>query len=759
MKKNKTTSELVIPKIKDWQAILTIIVLVTIFFRDILLQKAYFWEDFLYQFYPFRNFAAVTIANGELPLWNPYTFSGTPFQADIQSALFYIPNLLLSIFVSNGKLNFFWLELLIIVHIMFAGVGMYYLAKEFKIPSLFALVSGLVFALSGFMITHVIHQVMICQVAWLPIILLLFRRALASSSFLYAILCGLLLGHAVLAGFPQLSLYIFFFLFLYFVFEWVVPNNKKELKARIRMISVTVLIVVIAISFTAIQILPTLELAPLSQRAEITYEKSQEGQLSWGQLITMIVPKFFGSSGAQGSTFWGNGAYWAYWETCFYTGIPAVIFLLFILFSVNKNRYWVFFTGISLFAILYALGDNFILHKIFFSFVPGFDKFRSIGRMTFLSTFSISLLSGFGLQEFFNMANIQSNKTKKILIISTGILVLLWLSVMIGFLQPTDNLRYYNQIHSMSVGETTTALILGLITIGILYLIFRRTLSPLSGIIGLMIIQFVDINIFGFNQNNGTTNPDEYYERTRTLVNIIKQDAHNDYFRVNSRRENYMILDRNQGMIDRIYMMEGYTPLALQRIYPPVKDFDHACDLLNAKYRVSIDEQNKSMRLATTSTFVPRAFFVYQTKIVNNEEELKRYMSSETFDPRKVVVFEETPEMILDDNNDTLKGNAEITSYKINSISLKVSTPLSGYLVLSEIFYPGWKAYVDGEEKKVYRANWSLRAIPIHAGEHKVDVRFEPQSFYTGAWITFITIGLSAIGIVYSIIRKKRNDI
>ena len=759
MKKSKTTPELVIPNIKDWQAILTIVVLVMIFFRDIIFQKAFFWEDFLYQFYPFRNFAAVTIANGELPLWNPYTFSGTPFQADIQSALFYIPNLLLSFFVSDGKLNFYWLELLIIVHIMLAGVGMYFLAKEFNIQKLFSLVSGLVFALSGFMITHVIHQVMICQVAWLPIILLFFKRALTRSSFLYAILCGLLLGHAVLAGFPQLSLYIFFFLFLYFVFELIFGIKPKGFKTGIRTILIATLIITIAISFTAIQILPTLELAPLSQRAEITYEKSQEGQLTWEQLVTMIVPKFFGSSGAQGSTYWGSGVYWVYWETCFYVGITTLILILFTLFSVKKDRYWIFFIGVSLFAILYALGDNFFLHKLFFNFVPGFDKFRSIGRMTLLSTFSFSLLSGFGLQEFFNILNVQSNKIKKILMISSGILVLLWLSVMIGFLQPTDNLRYYNQFHTIAVDETTTALILGLLTIGILFLIFRRTLSPLAGVIGLIILHFIDINIFGFNQNNGSTNPDEYYERTKTLVNIIKQDAQNEYFRVNSRRENYMILDRNQGMIDRIYMMEGYTPLALQRIYPPVKDFDHACDLLNAKYRVSVDEQNKSMHLTTASTFVPRAFFVYRTKIINDEEELKKYMSSESFEPRKVVVFEETPDMILDDDSDSLKGNAEITSYKINSISLKVSTPKNGYLVLSEIFYPGWKAYVDGREKKVYRANWSLRAIPIEAGEHKVDVRFEPKSFYTGAWITFITIGLSSIGIVYSLLRKKRNNI
>src|SRR2546426_8702641 len=106
--------------VKDWHAILTITLLVAFFFRDILLQKAFFWEDFIYQYYPFRNFAAVSLKNGQLPLWNPYTFNGMPFQADIQTALFYIPNLLLTMFVSDGRLQLFSLEVMIILHYVIA---------------------------------------------------------------------------------------------------------------------------------------------------------------------------------------------------------------------------------------------------------------------------------------------------------------------------------------------------------------------------------------------------------------------------------------------------------------------------------------------------------------------------------------------------------------------------------------------------------------------------------------------------------------
>src|ERR1700690_985538 len=93
-----------LPDVKDWHAIVCILLLAGGFFRDILLEKAFFWEDFIYQYYPFRNFAAVSLRGGALPLWNPYTFNGMPFQADIQTAVFYIPNLLLTFFVSGGRL-------------------------------------------------------------------------------------------------------------------------------------------------------------------------------------------------------------------------------------------------------------------------------------------------------------------------------------------------------------------------------------------------------------------------------------------------------------------------------------------------------------------------------------------------------------------------------------------------------------------------------------------------------------------------------
>lgn len=113
---------------KDWQCVALLAVLVIVFFREILLGHAFLWEDFLYHDYPSRNFASVSLSMGEIPLWNPYSFNGMPFLADIQKTVFYLPCTVLALFVKDGQLSFYWLELMIILHYVLAGVTMFYLA-------------------------------------------------------------------------------------------------------------------------------------------------------------------------------------------------------------------------------------------------------------------------------------------------------------------------------------------------------------------------------------------------------------------------------------------------------------------------------------------------------------------------------------------------------------------------------------------------------------------------------------------------------
>jgi uncharacterized membrane protein YfhO len=741
--------------LKDWHAVVCIIGSVIIFFRDILLQNAYMWEDFLYQFYPIRNFAAASMAHGELPLWNPYTFNGMPFQADIQSALFYIPNLILTLFVSGGHLHFYWVELFVILHYIIAGIGMYYLVKSYDLNKLAALFSAIVFMLSGFMVTHTIHPWIIYHAAWLPLILLLFKKALLEKSLFYTIICGLVLGHSVLTGSPQVSLYIFLFLLFYFLSEFI-SSIKVSLKSALSTVPPAAGVIIIAIAITAIQLLPTIELAPLSNRAEISYEKSLEGSLNPEQLITIFAPKFFGEQSALTNTYWGPGGYGQYWETSIYLGIAVLILTIIALLTLYRNRFVVFFCIILLFSILYALGDGFFLHKSFFFYIPGFNLFRNPARMSLLFTFAASILSGFGLNELIKMQSANISKVNKVIIINLVTGAVIWLLVQLGLFQNASNPEYLAQIREMATRETSIFIFI-LVCIGVLLLGFSKAkISPVLLPILFILIQLIDINIFGSTQNNGKTSPTEYYKNTEQLVNYLKEDGKDEYFRINSRQGGNMILDRNQGMVDNIYMMEGYTPLSLKRIYPPASSWDKICDLLNAKYRISIDPANGNRSMTKSSTYLPRAYFVDNYKILSDEEKINQFMMNQEFNPKQTALLEEDPKFLSGARNDSSSGKADISSYKLNSISLDVSTPQNGILLLSEIYYPGWNAYIDGVKQKILRANWNLRAIPVTKGAHAVDVRFEPESFRRGAFITMTSILLSVIGIVYSLYKKEK---
>jgi uncharacterized membrane protein YfhO len=741
--------------LKDWLAIVIIITSVIIFFRDIILMKAFLWEDFLYQYYPFRNFAAVAISQGELPLWNPFTFNGTPFQADIQSALFYIPNLLLTLFVSNGQLHFYWVELFEVLHFIIAGIGMYYLMRSYKLESYSALFSAFVFMYSGFMVTHTIHQTIINHVAWLPLIVLLFRKAISEKSLLYTILCGLVLGHSVLAGFPQLSLYIFLFLLFYFLFKFIL-TLKDSFPKSLQIIFPALGVVVIAIAITCIQLLPTIEIAPFSARAEITYEKSLEGSLTPEQIITLFIPKFFGEFSATGNSYWGPGSYGQYWETNIYIGIAALVFVFLALYKSYRNRYVIFFGIVMLFSLLYTLGDAFFIHNVFFHYVPGFKIFRNPGRMALLFIFASSALSGFGLEALIKSQKSDASKLNRFIVICTGIGAVIWLLVQFGLFQNTIPTEYLQQIHEIVTKESNVSIILLLVISVVLFVFLKQKVSPTALAMLILLIQFVDINIFGSNYNNGTTDPSTYYSNTKQLVNHFKEEGQNEYFRINSRSGHFMVLDRNQGMVDRIFLMEGYTPLALQKIYPPTKSWEQTCDLLNAKYRIATDSATNKNYLEKSNTYLPRTYFVYDYKVITDEAKTKLFMQSNDFNPRNVALLEEDVHLTGDKNNNWSSWKANITSYKLNSISLDVFTPKDGILMLSEIFYPGWVAYIDGIRQKVLKADWNLRALLIKHGNHKVEIKFEPQLFRIGIWLSLISIGLCVGGIVYLFIAKKK---
>ncbi len=743
-----------------WQAITILALLVVIFFREILLGAAFLWEDFLYFSYPVRNFAATSVAMGSMPLWNPYTFNGMPFLADIQTTVFYLPCMLLSLFTAGGRLGFYWLELMQVAHYVLAGACMFYLARSFGLRNLPALFSGAAYMLSGFMIVHAIHQQIITMVAWYPLILLFFRNALTRKEWVWVFLTALVLGHSILAGYPQLSLYFYFFLFIFFLFELLTTYQGKALFSRpaLTVILKAGIIVALSVAVAMIQLLPTYEISGLSQRAQITYEKASEGTLAWSQLLTLFLPKLFGTAGATGSTYWGPGTYWYYWETCIYLGALPLLLTILSATLIKKNKYVAFFWGYALFSLLFALGDNFFIHRLFFNFVPGFSTFRNPARMGIFLSFAAAILSGFSLNRLM-YAERDARSDKRLLTILGGTVgagVLLWLLVISGsFTDTLNSLRNAQEMLSGIRKDAFVSLLILVVSAALIYALIRGV-GVRGARLALIPVFFIDMLLFGGSQNNSPTDPKEYFGRSAAIVNFFKEQGKSELFRVNTRNSQGMIMDRNQGMIDRIFMMEGYTPLALQRAYAPLGSLDAEYDLLNVKYKTVTNEQTRSLSIARHETYFPRAFFLYKIHTVHGDSALVSYLKSPDFDHRTTAVLEKDPYFTLAPAPGEPKWSARITGYENNRIDLDLSTNRDGLLVLSEIYYPGWKAYVDGKETEVYCTDYNLRGFFVPQGSHTAVVRFEPASYTRGLWVSVVTLLICGAGLTVPYVRARK---
>jgi hypothetical protein len=149
---------------------------------------------------------------------------------------------------------------------------------------------------------------------------------------------------------------------------------------------------------------------------------------------------------------------------------------------------------------------------------------------------------------------------------------------------------------------------------------------------------------------------------------------------------------------------------------------------------------------------LPRAFVVGQVKVISDEEKILSELA--LFDPRKLAILEEKPGWTLDASS--LFQEAEVTFYSPNKIVVQANLSSPGLLVLSELWYPGWRAYDNGQEVKIHRANYLLRSVYLEAGWHTVEFVYDPFSFKVGRWVSAGAV-LGLVVYVLSVIRHQRD--
>ena len=144
---------------------------------------------------------------------------------------------------------------------------------------------------------------------------------------------------------------------------------------------------------------------------------------------------------------------------------------------------------------------------------------------------------------------------------------------------------------------------------------------------------------------------------------------------------------------------------------------------------------------------MPQAFIVRNYVIAKNRDEATVAMTSPTFDYRTMITLTEEP--YIDISADSIRSDEmpEVMRNDPNEIDIKVSLQKPGILVLGEVYYPAWVAYVNGARQKVMRANDTMRAVPLPAGMHTIEIRYESDPFRLGGMIALFTLAV-ALGVI-----------
>jgi hypothetical protein len=711
-------------------------------------------NDLTNMFLHWLRFAVSSIRRGQFPLWNPNLFSGIPFVANPQPALFYPPTWLALLVPVTRALG--WI---IVLHVWLAGVGMYAWLRSEGASAMGALVGGAVFAFSGYVFVRVCagHLGVITTGAWLPLVLWAYRRAVDRCSWRVAVVGGLPVGLSILAGHTATFIYVALGLAVYAAFcAWENWQNSQETRSLPRsLVSLTPLawagvMLLVGVALSAVQLLPLAELAMHSTRqADSSYDFA--ARFSWppGYLLTLLVPNFFGEPARTG--YWGDGIYD---EFIFYVGVlPLVLALLGLRM---RHRLTPFLGILGLGALLLALGEYGSLHLLFYRFLPLFQMTRAPARAGFLFTLAAAALAGLTVTALQSSFANRGEERKRLLrplqwpairAVAGRALAL----VVIGFTafawgresNPAAG-RLWHQANQVAL-----FLLFFLLSSGLL-IVWHGTSRARPGL-ALLALGLVVLDLWTFG--NGTVETVQVEESAYwRIVNQAMSDSQsarvlpwglNDF-------------DQNGGMTFEVRSVFGYDPLTLQRYSEFITSWPdpraRTYDLLNAGYLVTASSYDPPQEdpldapqlvLEQSGVWVyerpaalPRAWVVSQIEVMDEAAMLTRVHEPD-FDPRTTALLDAPVECIGTTTNP--EDQVEIVRYEGNRIEAQVQGG-GGLLIFSDVEYPGWRATVDDNPAQLLRADYLLRALCVPAGEHRVVLVYDPPLLKWGLAITGLTL-------------------
>ena len=576
--------------------------------------------------------------------------------------------------------------------------------------------------------------------------------------------------------FANSDLFIFN-LFFYILFFYIYPDLKLpkfNFKRYIPLISFFSLRILIS----SIQLFPGFELAKNSIRLiDPSVALAGASYLPFKNLLTAVAPDFLGNPATY--NYFGKGFYDSFY---FFAGTGAILLLFLSITQIKKEKNILFWTGCLLLSLIMVF-DNFLgklLQRTFF--LSGGVAARAL----FITDFSLAILSAYGLQKVLE----GKIKNKYFLIVGGLFLGIFFLAVFKAFLttDPVNRL--------VSERNLVIPFFFLITSFGILLAVKKY---PVAALIFLL---FTSAQLLYSARKYLSFSKKELLFPTTPVIDFLKerQVESKEPFRVELGSvipQNFLIpygletvsgydalLPRRMGEYIKIVATEQ-LPNNIARVQFVDSYYSPNYPLFNLKYvlakktdeegsfnsqgkyfgffddrRVKLVFEDKTVGVFEDTIAFPRAFWVYDYEVAGSSEDFVKIFQS-GIDLRRKVILEKEP------NLSRVKRESKIDKITWNKndpneIILKVESNQPGLVFLSNNFFPGWKAYVDGRQTEIYRANYTFQAIVVDKGDHEVKLFYNPLSFRIGKFLSFISFCLLLLLILTStlfncpvIIKKK----
>jgi hypothetical protein len=791
-------------KSTDFLAGLTLFFASILFFCDLFDGKYLLTErDLGPYFIPPRFFWVESLKHWDFPLWNPYQFSGHPFFANPQHGMLYPLNYLFFLFPFDLAFN-----TIIILHFFLGGLFTYLFLKDLKINSTGSLISGLIFMLSGYILSvHSLLTILLSSV-WTPLIMMFFRKAINENGFKNEIITSILITISFLGGGIEI-VYGNFFVLLIMVFfsnpPYIPPLLKRGKGGLIWSRFRSLLIITLLFLFlSAIQLIPFLELFHYSIRGNgISYQEATIWSFAPKDILLFFLPDAYGY-------FLDMKKYWinqCWFKTLYAGGLPFLLSVYFFIFGKDRKLY----LALMLFSLLLSLGRYNPLYTFVFKYLPFFNGIRYPAKFLYIFILVLSITAGLGFQRLIELLKESENKRLKkfftILLIICGLILSLlvlghkelesFLKIR-GFDFPQFNHLPVNLFH---VKRFFFYLVL-------FFLLIRIGVEvKWKGWTKILLILFLITDLFGNMGFYGREKTFDYFQKTRILETISSDKGNFRIFtteKTTSMDTSILVGEASpfdylkekhipsMNLLYQLHDIWGIDVVRLKRMDNLYKAFVGApsisatnlVNLYGVKYIISVTplEENpqfglmyarveglqgrkedllkeNTIKLYKNQNPILRGWLVKDFKVMDPDTMLLR-MTSKDFHPDREILLEEEPRFNppstpLEKEEEWTEKGAEFISESNNRLKLLVKTQEDALLVLNDTYFPGWKVFVNDKKTKIYRADYAFRAIPLNAGIHRVEFVYDPMSFKLGAGLTLLGIlGCIGLGLIYRRNRK-----